>query len=46
MGDHVSVMEAQFSRLASMGSDVFKSMKVPLVISSLGNWPEYWPMIA
>lgn len=46
MGDHVSMMEAQFSRLASMISFDSEPVMMALNISSLANWPEYSPMIA
>lgn len=39
-------MEAQFSKLASMESNISESLKVALLISSLSNMSEYGPMIA
>lgn len=45
MGDHVSMMDAQFSTLPSRGYAVAVYMKIAVLISSLANWLEYGPMI-
>lgn len=45
MGDHVSMIEAQFLRLASMRSGIFGTMKMAMIILSLADWPDYGPMI-
>lgn len=46
MGDHVSLMESQFARLASMGSMIDEEMRVAILLTSIGNRPEYAPMMA
>lgn len=45
VGDLVSMLEAQFSRLALMRSGVSQSMKVAPFISTVANWPKYGAMI-
>lgn len=45
-GDHISALQAQFSRLECMGSNVPASMKLALLISFLSILPQYVPMIA
>lgn len=41
MRDHIAILESQFSRLATMGSNLEESLKVAILLSSLSELMEY-----